>query len=154
MRSTPTYALATPLVIEPLAHLRRLAANPTHYALLLVEASGSAATPQLYVGVPGQLPALLAQLPATAQGLGACFPPGLLPAELGPSPLALARLASLSPLPLAAGPATEISFLLTSLAQQVAAGQGLELTRAYLHALLLRCLSLRPAAQALAAPGG
>jgi AraC-like DNA-binding protein len=58
------------------------------------------------------------------------------------------------PLPLATGPATEIAFLLTSLGQQVAAGYTPELTRAYLHALILRCLSLRPTAAAPAAPGG
>lgn len=141
MHSATTSALA----IEPLAQLRQRPADPAQYALLLVEAGG-ATTSQLYVGAPGHLPALLAQLPAAAQGLGACFAPSLLPDREGPSYPALALLADPAPLPLAAGPAAEITFLLTSLGQQAAAGLGPELTRAYLHALLLRCLSLRPTA--------
>jgi AraC-like DNA-binding protein len=149
MHNAPASALAAPLAIESLAQLRRRPANLAQYALLLVEAN-DAATSQLYLGAPGQLPALLAQLPVAAQGLGACFAPSLLPAVGGPSQPALVQLVSPVPLALAYGPATEIMFLLTSLAQQVATGQGPELTRAYLHALLLRCLSLRPTAPAVA----
>jgi AraC-like DNA-binding protein len=149
MRSAATSALA----IEPLAQLRHRFTDPSHYALLLVEGS-AAAHSQLCVGAPGQLPALLARLPVAAQGLGACFAPGLLPGGAEASHPALALLTDPAPLPLAAGPAAEIAFLLTSLEQQVAAGLGTELTRAYLHALLLRCLSLRPAAARPPAPAG
>jgi AraC-like DNA-binding protein len=154
MHSAPTSALAALLAIEPVAQLRRRPAPPTQYVLLLLDASGATSAAHLYLAPPGQLPALLAQLPTTSQGLGACFAPSLLPAEAEPSPTALARLVSLAPIPLAPGPAAEITFLLTSLAQQVAGDQGSELTRAYLHALLLRCLSLRPSPPAQAAPGG
>ena len=148
MRSSAT---TSALAIEPLAQLRRRPADPSYYALVLVEAS-AAATSQLCVGAPGQLPALLARLPEAAQGLGACFAPSLLPGGAASHPT-LALLADPTPLPLAAGPAVEIAFLLSSLEQQVAAGMGAELTRAYLHALLLRCLSLRPAARPPAPAG-
>lgn len=146
MRTTELPSASAPLTVGPLAALRHQPlASAAHYALLLLEAGHQAAATHrlLYFRAPGQLPALLAQVPTAAQGLGACFVPGLLPAEPGTGHPALALLADPSPLPVVAGPAAEITFLLTSLGQQVAAGQGLELTRAYLHALLLRCASLR-----------
>ena len=144
-------SITSALAIEPLAQLRRRPADPSHYTLVLVEA-GADATPQLCVGAPGQLATLLARLPEAAQGLGACFTPSLLPGGAASHPT-LGLLADPTPLPLAAGPAAEIAFLLSSLEQQVAAGMGAELTRAYLHALLLRCLSLRHAARPPAPAG-
>ncbi|TDN36763.1 AraC family transcriptional regulator [Hymenobacter sp. UV11] len=157
MRTPEPTAPRAPLAVGPLADLRRQRpASIAHYALVLLEADRrAAASPQLlYCGVPGQLAALLARVPAAAQGLGACFAPGLLPEEPGAGHAALALLANPAPLAVAAAPAAEIAFLLTSLGQQVAAGQGLELARAYLHALLLRCASLRGPGPAPAAPGG
>ena len=141
----------------PLADLRcQLPASTARYALVLLKAGRRSVTSHqlLYCVVPGQLPALLARIPAAAQGLGACFAPGLLPEEPGAGHSALALLANPAPLTVATAPAAEITFLLTSLGQQVSAGQALELVRAYLHALLLRCASLRGLVPAPPAPGG
>lgn len=148
---------SAPLAVGPLAALRhQLSAGAAHYALLLVKASSPTRAPHqlLYFGAPGHASALLAQVPVAAQGLGACFVPGLLPTAPGTHHPALAALlADPRPLVITTSPAAEIAFLLTSLGQQVAAGQGLELTRAYLHALLLRCASLRGPAPATAVSG-
>lgn len=136
------------LEVGPLAQLRGplpAAAAPA-YALVLATAGGAS---QLHFGAPGQLAQVLARLPARAQGQVLRFADGYL---YGASPAGAPLLRLFhgapggAPLLLAPAPAAEIAFLLASLQQQAATAGPLReaLLRAYLHALLLRCTSLRP----------
>ena len=153
-----------------LTHLRtRAQAAPTWpcYSVVLVHGNNVAQSPSvpartsLYLGGPGQLNEVLAQIPTHAQGQALCFADAFL-YTIGDSSellLSLFHDASASePLPLADEPAAEVAFLLTSMQQ--AAGEPLlrePLLRAYLHTLLLRCTSLRrqhyPAAHSPGRPG-
>jgi AraC family transcriptional activator of pobA len=125
--------------------------QPYYVVVLLVTSHSPAAAPvlsHLYVGGPGQLPQVLAQVPAHAQGQVLRFTDDLLYATGTTSELLLSLFYGLptgEPLALSPEPAAEIAFLLASL-QQHAASEPLvreALQRAYLHTLLLRCCSLR-----------
>lgn len=162
LRPHPTAGL---LEVRPLAHWQALPESPLLpcYSVVLA-AGGPPATHRtsLYLGGPGQLAPILAELPAHAQGQVLRFADAWLYAAGATSEPLLSlfhEAPANEPLLLPAGPAAEIAFLLTSMQQQAAGDAALReaLLSAYLQTLLLRCASLRrqqaPVAAMPARPG-
>jgi AraC-like DNA-binding protein len=137
------------LEVCPLAHLR---AQPEAALALpyysVVVASSAASGQQLHFSGPGQLVQVLAQVPAHAWGEVARFTDTFLYAAGTTSEPLLSLFHDLptgEPLLLPEETAAEVTFLLASMQQPASAEIHLQeaLVRTYLHALLLRCLSLR-----------
>ena len=149
--SPQPYPNAGLLDVHPLAHWQALPKNqllPCYSVVLAAGNPPAAHRASLYLGGPGLLAPILAELPAHAQGLVLRFADAWLYAAGATSELLLRLFHETpagEPLLLPTGPAAEIAFLLTSMQQQATGDAALReaLLSAYLHTLMLRCTSLR-----------